>query len=184
MDQHQCSNCETFNSPNARYCHRCGYELPKKITEILPESSLEEKSHRKNLSVKSLLGVVLGIAIMVSLEQYFFKTPTIDETMMELASEMNKSCPVMIDGETRLDNTIALPDKVFQYNYTLVNMVKSTTDTLALKNKLAPTIANFVRTNPQMKFQRDNKATLNYLYKDQTGQYLFLISITPDQYEL
>lgn len=63
-------------------------------------------------------------------------------------------------------------------------MVKSTTDTLALKNKLAPTIANFVRTNPQMKFQRDNKATLNYLYKDQTGQYLFLISITPDQYEL
>ena len=27
----------------------------------------------------------------------------------------------MVDSETRLDNTIALPGNVFQYHYTLVN---------------------------------------------------------------
>ena len=89
----------------------------------------------------------------------------------------------MVDAETRLDNTVALPDNVFQYNYTLVNMEKSSIDTLAIKNFLVPTVINFVKTNPQMKYQRDHKTTLNYYYKDRAGLYLFLISITPDQYE-
>jgi hypothetical protein len=102
---------------------------------------------------------------------------------MEIASELNKTCPVMVDAETRLDNTVALPDNVFQYNYTLVNMEKSSVDTMAIKNFLVPTVKNFVKTNPQMKYQRDHKTTLNYYYKDRVGLYLFLISITPDQYE-
>ncbi len=37
---------------------------------------------------------------------------------MEIASEINKSCPMMIDKETQFDNALAMPGKVFQYNYT------------------------------------------------------------------
>jgi hypothetical protein len=52
-----------------------------------------------------------------------------------------------------------------------------------LKEYLEPNITNFVRTNPDMKFQRDNKVTINYYYKDKDGNYLFTISVTPGQYE-
>ena len=48
--------------------------------------------------------------------------------MMAAASELNKSCPMMVDQDTRLDNAIALPENVFQYNYTLVNLTKDELD--------------------------------------------------------
>ena len=89
----------------------------------------------------------------------------------------------MIDSETRLDNTITLPPKIFQYNYTLVNIEKETVDIIALKEYIEPNITNFVRTNPDMKFQRDNKVTVNYYYQDKDRNYLFTISVTPEQYE-
>jgi hypothetical protein len=89
----------------------------------------------------------------------------------------------MLDSETRLDNVIPLPPKVFQYNYTLINAEKETVDTIMLKNYLETNITNFVRTSPDMKFQRDNKVTVNYCYKDKYGNYLFKISVTPEQYE-
>ena len=103
--------------------------------------------------------------------------------MMETASEINKSCPIMIDSETRFDNAIVLPSKVFQYNYTLINMEIETVDIDMLKNYLEPNIINFVRTNPDMKPQRDNKVTVNYYYQDKNRNYLFTISVTPEQYK-
>jgi len=102
---------------------------------------------------------------------------------MKTASEINKSCPMMIDSDTRLDNAISLPSNIFQYNYTLVNMEKETIDIDMLKGYLEPNITNFVRTNPDMKFQREKKVTVNYYYKDKNGNYLFKISVTPEQYE-
>lgn len=89
----------------------------------------------------------------------------------------------MIDAETRLDNAIALPPNTIQYNYTLINMDKATADTVAMKNYVEPSIVNNIRTNPQMEFQREHKTTMNYYYKDRNGQYLFLVSVTPEQYQ-
>lgn len=68
----------------------------------------------------------------------------------------------MIDNATRLDNAIAMPDNVFQYNYTLVNMVKDSINIHELNNYLEPTITNFVKTNPDMQKMRENKVTVNY----------------------
>jgi hypothetical protein len=39
---------------------------------------------------------------------------------MAAANELNKSCLMMVDQDTRLDNAVALPENVFQYNYTLI----------------------------------------------------------------
>ena len=65
---------------------------------------------------------------MILVQQFAFDKPTFDKVMMESASELNKSCLVMVDKDTRLDNVIALPDNIFQYNYTLVNIEKKTLD--------------------------------------------------------
>ena len=75
---------------------------------------------------KKVIGAIVGRSFYCILcsSTTLFKPPTFDKQMMKTASEINKSCPIMVDAETRLDNTVALPNKTIQYNYTLVNIEK------------------------------------------------------------
>ncbi len=61
-------------------------------------------------------------------------------------------------------------------------MEKATTDISYLENYLRPTLINTVKTNPDMKINRDNKTTMGYYYKDKNGEFLFKILVTPDLY--
>jgi len=187
MDKVTCTNCGAGNTSNAKYCSSCGYELPRIIIENTDDMKVNQSNEQK-LKKGKLLQTAIGIVVFAIsyfvVQQIFFKTPNIDKALMEIASELNKSCPMMVDAETRLDNAIALPPNVFQYNYTLINYDKATVDTLSMKNYLEPTIINFVKSNPQMKYQRDHRTTINYYYKDKNGLYLFLVSATPDKYNL
>lgn len=126
--------------------------------------------------------MVVGVATFILVQQLFFKAPTYDEAMMQAASDINKSCPIMVDQETRLDNVVALPGNVFQYNYTLVNMEKAAIDIAALESQLKPILINNVKTNPDVKINRDHKTTMGYTYKDMNGEFLFKIMVTPDLY--
>jgi hypothetical protein len=100
-----------------------------------------------------------------------------------MASELNKMCPMVIDSETRLDNAITFPPKIFQYNYTIVNLEREEIDTLELKNFFEQMSINNMRTNPDMYAFRDNKVTLKHSYKDKVGNHLFTVTVTPEQYE-
>jgi len=186
MDKITCTHCETENPASNRYCSSCGFELPK-IAAVIIDSPVQQPEKKKTNSEKKALGIIVGVIffglIYFAVQQLFFKAPPLDKAMMEVASEINKSCPIMIDAETRLDNAIALPNNVFQYNYTLVSIDKSSTDTLGMRKILEPNIINYVKTNSQMSFQRDHKTTVNYYYKDKTGSFLILISVTPEKYE-
>ncbi|MDR2005403.1 MAG: zinc ribbon domain-containing protein [Prevotella sp.] len=181
----QCNKCGEDNIDKAKYCKICGYELPKKIVEEAPPIEVKPK---KMIQAQQLFGMIVGI-IMCSLSYYgvqhffFNKTPGIDKVLMESAGELNKSCPVMVDEETRFDNAIAMPNKTFQYNYTLLNFEKESTDTILIKSALEPGILNSVRTSPEMKYLRDNKITFRYYYKDKNSAYLFRINILPEQYK-
>ena len=137
---------------------------------------------KKNKTIQSVTGIVVGIIVMVLVQQVFFSKPSFDKIMMEAASEINKSCPLMLDQDTRLDNTMALPGNVFQYNYTLVNMEKETVDEVDLKNYLESNIVNNIKTNPDLKPYRDNKVTMSYVYRDKDGHFLIKIEATPDKY--
>lgn len=186
MGKVNCTNCGTDNPENFRYCSSCGFELPKNMTENTDntiEKQTKEKTKKKKKALPFIIYIVVFGLSYFTVQQLFFKVPTFDKAMMAIASEINKTCPIMIDAETRLDNTVSLPKNIFQYNYTLINIEKATADTVGMKDYLEPTITNFVKTNPQMKAQRDLKTTINYYYKDKAGNFLFLISVTPDQYE-
>lgn len=103
--------------------------------------------------------------------------------MMQAASQINQSCPIMVDQETRLDNAVAMPGKIFQYNYTLVNLAKDSINISGLESYIKPMILNNVKTNPDMKSFRDNKITMTYTYKDKYGVFITRIDITPEMYE-
>lgn len=140
------------------------------------------------LNMKKITGTIVGIiAFALSyfvVKQIFFKPVTFDKAMMKAASDLNKTCPIMIDKDTRLDNAVALPNNKFQYNYTMVNMDKSELDVDidTLKNYMEPVIINNARTNPSLKTFRENKVTLAYNYRDKNGVFILEIKVTPDLY--
>jgi len=186
MEKVSCSKCGADNTIKAKYCSSCGYELPKiEVDNVINpiQQDHSSKSGNMNKIIRAIVGVIFFALAYNGVQQLFFKSASYDKEMISIANEINKSCPITIDAETRLDNTIALPDKVFQYNYTLVNVEKSKADTLMMKNYLEPIITNQVKSNPQLQYQRDHKWTLSYLYKDKNGLYLLMIRVTPDKYE-
>lgn len=89
----------------------------------------------------------------------------------------------MVDEETRLNNVVAMPNNIFQYNYTLVNYEKSEVDVEEFKSYITPNLVNNVKTNPDMKAYRDNDVTLAYNYKDKNGIYILKINVGPDLYK-
>src|ERR1700744_4190024 len=115
----------------------------------------------QTLSPKKRLFSVIGLAVGISIgyftvHELFFRPPAFDKTMVQIASEMNKTCPMMIDNITRLDNTIALPGHILEYNYTLINVNGETVDTNMAKKNIEPNIINTIKTNPGMKALREN----------------------------
>jgi hypothetical protein len=102
---------------------------------------------------------------------------------MEIASEVNKSCPIAIDKDTRLDNMIALPSKTLQYNYTLVNYEKIQLDSTTLDSLLRPGIINSVKSAPNMEILRKNDVIFLYSYYDNVGEHVLSITISPELYK-
>jgi hypothetical protein len=141
-----------------------------------------EKSN-KNIMVKSTIGIVVGVVAYFLVKQFLFPPVTFDKAMMEAASELNKSCPITVDAETRLDNAVALPDNIFQYNYTLINYAREELDIEVVKSNIQPGIINNVKTNPDLSAYREHKVTIAYYYKDKNSDFLFKILVGPDLYD-
>jgi hypothetical protein len=147
---------------------------------------MDTKPNNK-MDKKKVIGMIVGAAAFLIayfvVQQVFFKPPTLDKQMMQIASELNKSCPIMVDAETQLDNAVALPDNTFQYNYTLVSMERASVDISELENYLQPTILNNIKTNPDLKTFRDNDVIMAYNYKGKNGEHLFKLTFKPENYK-
>jgi hypothetical protein len=132
--------------------------------------------------IVTAITVAIAIAIGSYVGQSFFSHPSIDQQMQAAANDVNKVCPVMVDQETRLDNAIAGPGKLFTYNYTLINFSIDEIDTDIFSANIRTTMKNNIRTNPEMRVFRDNKITVAYAYKDKAGNFIHKVEIPPDEY--
>lgn len=117
MKDKNCTNCDTLNLNNAKYCSQCGYEMPKlEVDKIAIETNTEKSKSIKVKIIPTLVGILAFMLSYWGVQQLF--STSIEKELRESANELNKNCPVMIDSETRLDNTIVIDAKTFQYNYT------------------------------------------------------------------
>lgn len=184
MNTIRCNNCSADNKSNAKYCSQCGFELPiiGQNSRDIPDSDKIVREGNNKVR-NTILGIVAGAIAYFAVQHFIFKAPSVDKVMMNAASELNKTCPIMIDQETRLDNALAMPNKAFQYNYTLINLDESEVNVDTLKKYIEPFIVNSIKTNPDMKMFRDNKVTMIYYYCDKDGDFVYKLSITPDMYE-
>jgi len=104
------------------------------------------------------------------------------KVVKKASEEMNKRCPMVIDADTRLDNTLATENPVkLVYYYTVITAEKKTVEAQLgpVKEAMKANVQNMVNTNPEMKFYQDNQIPLTYSYKDKNGAFLFDFTITP-----
>lgn len=146
-------------------------------------NTISKLDDKKKLNFKTIIGLVVGLTFAILVQQYFLKPPSFDKQMMQVASELNKACPIMVDSETQLDNAVALPEKTFQYNYTLINMDKDNIDIERLEEYIKPVILNTIKTNPDLKSFRDNNVIMSYNYKDKNSNHILKLIFTPEQYK-
>ena len=130
--------------------------------------------------VAIFFGSIIG---KVSIEYFYSKSVSIDEKLVLMANELNKKAPIVVDKDTRFDNVNALLDKTVQYNYTLINYLKKDIDINQLKINLRLPILNYIKTNPDLKFFTDNKVTMEYVYKDKVGVFLFKLQFKYNDYK-
>lgn len=114
----------------------------------------------------------VGFIVFFVLKSFLFKAVTIDKINMMIASEINKTSPIVVDFETRLDNTMVQPENIFAYNYTLINFVKESIGSLQIENAINPRMIQTINNYPDMEFKRNHQTTLSYNYSDKDGQHI------------
>lgn len=106
----------------------------------------------------------------------------VDSQLKKIAKESNLECPKMLDQWTRLDSCAAYPDKNYKYFHTIVND-GFILDSAKFETTFKPVIISIIRTNPAMKFFKENDVTLHYQYTDEVKKKQLTIVVTPDDYK-
>lgn len=141
---------------------------------------------QKPTSKKNLIILVISAIVALSLVlvlYYSFKEPVTDKEMVELVAKYNQNCPLVIQEGIRLDNVTLPKDKIVQYNLTLLNVEKESAEIETIKKNIEESLLSTVKENPGLQTFRDNDFTLIYNYDDKKENYLFEITITPEQYK-
>lgn len=90
---------------------------------------------------------------------------------MHTASELNKTLPLMVDRNTRLDSSVAGPGNRFAHIYTLVSLTKADVKLEAFREAMRPQLVTMYRSDPSKKSFRERDVELIYQYMDKLANF-------------
>ena len=125
---------------------------------------------------------IFAMSITTEVLKLIFQNPSVDEQLLATSQEINKQCPYMVDSLTQLDNTIALPNHLLQYNYTFYKSDKENIDTVALKESMRESLVNKLRTDPKFAIFKEDHVVVGSRFYDRTGHYVCAMQVTPAEY--
>lgn len=99
------------------------------------------------------------------------------------ADELNSKCPVQIDQTIRFDSCEAIPENTLKYNYTFLFIDATKIDKDAFKAQMWDYILYNTQTNEDIAELRKIKTSFIYSCKDENGDSLGELTITPQDYE-
>jgi flagellar basal body-associated protein FliL len=145
---------------------------------------MQQKTSNKkqNIILLILIGVAIGLAVFFQ----FYLSENATETnteITELVAKYNKNCPLTIQEGIRLDSVTLPQEKTVQYNLTLLNTEKETTEIDVVKEEIRKSLISTAKANKGFQIFRDNDYTLNYSYADKKKVFLFDIKVLPDEYK-
>ena len=127
--------------------------------------------------------ILLCAMLLITAKVLFFNSSSSDISVQKLTTEINKSCPAMVDVETRLDKVVSSVDNSVQFNYTLIHRNKDSIAIGKLKNSLGPVILKKIKSSPTLSKYLNKNLTWIYSYNDKNGDFIFKITYTPEQFK-
>jgi len=205
----KCNKCGYFNEVKTEYlvfCSKCNKKLDncysnwvaknpngtfQDFTSTVCVSSVPETPQATQISPGkrwiqlAMLGATLTIAGLIAGSTIIgmLRQTNSTKTLNRESEQLNRNCPAMIDQDTRLDNTMVMVNNTFQLNLTLINVDKQTANTNEIRQYIEPSIVEYVRTNTDLSVLRENRTAICFFYRDKNGNYLFSITVKPEQYE-
>ncbi|MEP7258717.1 MAG: hypothetical protein ABI687_10015, partial [Flavitalea sp.] len=56
--------------------------------------------NKRNKTIGAIVGIIAFGLSYFAIQQIFFKPASFDKSLMGVASELNKTCPIMVDKDT------------------------------------------------------------------------------------
>jgi hypothetical protein len=107
----------------------------------------------------------------------------IDITLLQITEEANKSLPLVIDEQTRLDMIEVLPGNTIKFNTVLFNKANEEIEIGMFKESMRPAMLSNVKTNPSLDSFRKKGVTFVYRYSDKNGEETAVFEYTPEDYK-
>ncbi len=108
----------------------------------------------------------------------------VDQISLEEEIEnVNKTCPQMIDEETRLQKVELIHPTKIRYEYVLIHLDRKNVDTTRFKQMLWPGILSAVKLDPGLERFRQNNMYFDYRYLDKQNQIIYTFNVVPKRYQ-
>lgn len=151
------------------------YTNNKYLAEINPNKS------KKNLFWEIVL-VLIWIFILVG-SFYWARENQVNSFLTETTTELNKKLPMNIDSETRIDSVSVLPNNTIWYQYTLLNIEKSSANIEEMKQEKQKSIFDWMKVNTQSKVMFDKNISMNFSFLDKNWEFLFDVILSPEMFK-
>jgi len=137
--------------------------------------------------MKNKLGTIyLGLRLCFTLLIAAMATSCVKDDhytqLQDISAQMDKMCPMTIDGGTRLDSTAAKQEPltlVYYYTATTANKNALPDNVEQVKKDLKKQAQDNLDRSADMEAFRKMNVALTYDYRDKNGKYLFNYTIAP-----
>ena len=136
---------------------------------------------------KMFTSVAIALSLIVSISILSSCGSVVEKMIDKLVVEVNKQCPMALDGDTRLDSVTHPGKGILEYSYTLINLSE---ENMSLnKDEVLPMVKTVVieglknTTSKELKAILKLGAIFRYTYYDKNGELLFSFDVTPEEYK-
>ncbi len=149
--------------------------IGKSILKGMREGAAEGFSNKASEIIAATATDMLGQTLANSSTQRQISTQGF---LVQVASETNKSLPMMVDRETQLYN-VGAQENVLVYNYILVNYASWEVDQNEFIRVMNPTVTNSACSRPELQTLWQNGISLDYSYSGNDHKFIERVIVTP-----
>ncbi|MBF6628919.1 MAG: hypothetical protein ITG04_10510 [Proteiniphilum sp.] len=103
--------------------------------------------------------------------------------LVQIATGLNASTPVMLDQYTRLEEATVTPDNVFRYHYSVVNTNNPDSLLENMSQALVKNMKTAFSTNADLRIFTENNVVIEYIYTDENNNNIRTLRINPEDYK-
>ena len=130
--------------------------------------------------IGAVFGALIGGAVGKVAGKSLAEPQSVERALVAMTNQINKQTPMMVDRDTRWDNTTPGPGGRFTYNYTFVTATSREIDQ-NLFPKFFSTLKAGVCSNSDMQIFFKHGVTIGYSYRASDGVFVSKFDITPKE---